>query len=229
VTVPKKLSLAFLAVFVVGSNFAAQIRQDDSGERRRTITVPPEKGPVKMIDADLIEATIPKLQSYYSSGKYSAVQVTRWHLERIAKYDPVYNAFIKLFPEQALARAAELDEAHRSGKKRGKLWGVPIVVKGSISIAGEITTVGWWGYTRPGFELRARSNATAVNRLLEHGAIILGHTNMPDLADSDTTSSSVAGRTGNAYPSHVPIQSDVMKKIVPLKDAMLFYHPKIFF
>ena len=198
-TVGRKLSLASLAIVVVVSNFAAQIRQDNSAERKRHITVPPEKRPVKMIDADLIEATIPKLQSHYASGKYSAVQVTRWHLERIAKYDPVYNAFIKLFPEQALARAAQLDMANRSGKKRGKLWGVPIVVKGSISIAGEITTVGWWGYTRPGFELRARSNATAVNRLLEHGAIILGHTNMPDLADSDTTSSSVAGRTGNAY------------------------------
>jgi amidase len=149
------------------------------------------------IDKDLIEISIPKLQSYYAFGKYTAVQVTRWHLARIAKYNPEYNAFIKLFPEQALARAAELDAA--AGKPKGALWGVPVVVKANISIAGEVTSVGWWGYTRRGLELRARANATVINRFLDAGAIILGHTNLPDFAASDTTTSSVAGRTGNAY------------------------------
>jgi|ERR1700733_2924681 amidase len=151
------------------------------------------------MDSDLIEVSIPKLESYYASGKYTAVQVTRWHLARIAKYNPEYNAFIKLFPEQALARAAQLDAEATAHKPKGALWGVPVVVKASISIAGEVTSVGWWGYTRPGLELRARANSTVVNKLLDAGAIILGQTNLPDLAASDTTASSVAGRTGNAY------------------------------
>lgn len=163
------------------------------------IVVSPASRGLDAMDGDLLEVSIPKLESYYASGKYSAVQVTRWHLARIAKYNPEYNAFIKLFPEQALARAAQLDADAAAHKPKGPLWGVPVVVKASISIAGEVTSLGWWGYARPGLELRARANATVVNRLLDAGAIILGQTNMPDLAASDTTISSVAGRTGNAY------------------------------
>lgn len=194
------VAAAFVVVFVVALFCEAQTGEGSFGERLRKNRARAERGAAQMMDKDLMEATIPKLQTFYSSGKYTAVKVTGWHLARIAKYNPEYNAFIKLFPEQALARAAQLDAGARSaGKQRGALWGVPIVIKASISIAGEVTNVGWWGYTQPGLELRARANATVVSKLLEQGAIILGHTNMPDLADSDTTSSSVAGRTGNAY------------------------------
>ena len=151
------------------------------------------------MDQDLTDVSISKLRSYYESGKYTAVQVTRWHLDRIAKYNPEYNAFITLFPEQALARAAQLDTAALSHGHKGELWGVPVVIKGNMSVEGQVTTDGWWGYTRPGIELRAMANATVVNRLLDAGAVILGQTNMPDFAATDTTISSVAGRTGNAY------------------------------
>ena len=79
------------------------------------------------------------------------------------------------------------------------LWGVPIVIKANTSIKGLITTDGWRGYIIPGHEFVAPRDATIVAKLRAAGAIIVGVTNMPDFAASDTNRSTAFGRTGNAY------------------------------
>ena len=76
---------------------------------------------------------------------------------------------------------------------------MPIVIKANTSIKGQVTTAGWEGFTRAGHELVAPRDATIVAKLKAAGAIIVGHANMPDLANSDTNRSSSFGRTGNAY------------------------------
>ena len=86
-----------------------------------------------------------------------------------------------------------------AGFVRGPLWGVPIVIKANTSIKGLITTDGWKGYTIPGHEFVAPKDATIVAKLRAAGAVIMGHTNMPDFAASDTNRSTAYGRTGNAY------------------------------
>jgi len=95
--------------------------------------------------------------------------------------------------------AATAANKHIETGPHGPLWGIPIVLKANTSIAGQITTDGWAGYTIPGKELIAPRDATIVARLRAAGAIIIGHTNMPDFAASDTNRSSSFGRTGNAY------------------------------
>lgn len=62
-----------------------------------------------------------------------------------------------------------------------------------------MTTAGWRGFTLPGHDLVAPRDATVVAKLKAAGAIIVGVTNMPDFAASDTTRSTAYGRTGNAY------------------------------
>ena len=154
------------------------------------------------IDRDLTEITIPQLQTLYASGKYTATQVTQWHLERTARYDGVYKALLHLDTAGALATAAAQDAAKKkagSTFKPGVLWGVPIVVKANTSIQGWVTSNGWAGYLVKGHELIAPKDATIVAKLKAAGAVILGHTNMPDFAASDTTNSTAGGRTGNAY------------------------------
>ena len=64
---------------------------------------------------------------------------------------------------------------------------------------GLTTSNGWEGYRIPGHELIAPADAPVIVKLKAAGAVILGHTNMPDFAASDTTISSAGGRTGNAY------------------------------
>jgi amidase len=73
------------------------------------------------------------------------------------------------------------------------------VIKANTSIKGLITTDGWKGYMIPGHELVAPKDATIVARLRAAGAVLLGQTNMPDFAASDTNRSTAYGRTGNAY------------------------------
>ena len=150
------------------------------------------------IDKDLFEVTIPQLESFYASHKYTVTQVVQWHLARMHKYNGIYRAVETVMEKEALAAAAKEDAAPVSDR-HGLLWGVPIVIKANTSIEGQITTDGWAGYTIPGHELFAPRDATVVARLRAAGAILIGHTNMPDFAASDTNRSSSFGRTGNAY------------------------------
>jgi amidase len=149
------------------------------------------------MDRDLIEVNIPQLHRYYEQHRYTVSQVVDWYLARIARYNGVYEPVEQLFDSEARAAAAREDADHSAA--HGPLWGVPIVIKANTSIQGKVTTNGWEGFVVPGHELVAPRDATIVARLKAAGAIILGHTNMPDFANSDTTRSSSFGRTGNAY------------------------------
>ena len=154
------------------------------------------------IDHDLLDVTVDGLHRLYDAKRYTVTQVVQWHLDRISRYNGVYGAIETVFREEALARAAAEDaEAARVGPaaSRGALWGVPIVIKANTSIEGAITSAGWEGFRVPGHELVAPRDATIVVKLKSAGAVIVGHSNMPDLAASDTNRSSAFGRTGNAY------------------------------
>ncbi len=154
------------------------------------------------MDRDLLEITVPQLRALYRGHKYTVTDVVRWHIARIAKYNGIYRAVQTIDERNALAAAAREDAELKSGANdfaRNPLWGVPIVSKANTSITGLVTTDGWSGYTIPGHELVAPRDATIVVKLRAAGAIIIGQTNMPDFAASDTNRSTAYGRTGNAY------------------------------
>jgi Asp-tRNA(Asn)/Glu-tRNA(Gln) amidotransferase A subunit family amidase len=162
----------------------------------------PAYSPSPAIDRDLMEVTVPRLEQFYATHKYTVTEVVRWHLARIGKYNGIYRAVQTLDSTGALRTAAQEDADVKSGGAsfvRGPLWGVPIVIKANTSVKGLITTDGWKGYTIPGHELVAPKDATIVGKLRAAGAVILGQTNMPDFAASDTNRSTAFGRTGNAY------------------------------
>jgi Asp-tRNA(Asn)/Glu-tRNA(Gln) amidotransferase A subunit family amidase len=142
--------------------------------------------------------TVPKLQKLYAERKYTVTEVVNWYLDRIDRYNGVYQPIEQVFAEDARAAAAREDK-ELGAKTHAALWGVPIVIKANTSIEGKVTTDGWEGYVVPGHELVAPRDAMVVARLRAAGAIILGHTNMPDFANSDTNRSTSFGRTGNAY------------------------------
>jgi Asp-tRNA(Asn)/Glu-tRNA(Gln) amidotransferase A subunit family amidase len=149
-------------------------------------------------DTDLLEATIPQIEAFYQSHRYIVTQVTCWYLARIHRYNGIYRDIETLDEQGALAAAARLDR-EGPGAHPTPLWGIPMVIKANTSIEGLVTTDGWKGYTIPGHELIAPKDAPIVTRLRAAGAVLLGHTNMPDFAASDTNHSSSFGRTGNAY------------------------------
>src|SRR5277367_4994233 len=162
----------------------------------------PANRPLESMDRDMLEVTVPQLEEFYRAHKYTVVDVVRWHIARAKKYNGIYRAVQNFDETAALAAAGREDaEAAAGGANfaRGALWGVPIVTKANTSIQGLVTTDGWKGYKIPGHELVAPKNATIVGKLRAAGAIIIGQTNMPDFAASDTNRSTAFGRTGNAY------------------------------
>ncbi len=152
------------------------------------------------MDHDLLEITIPQLQALYASRRYTVEQATRWYLGRIARYNGVYRSLQTVDAEGALATARREDGSGGSGERNhGPLWGVPIVIKANTAVRGLLNTDGWAGFAIPGHEFIAPKDATIVAKLRAAGAVILGITNMPDFAASDTNRSTAFGRTGNAY------------------------------
>jgi amidase len=152
------------------------------------------------IDGDLLDVTVDQLNDLYRQHRYTVTQVVQWHLDRIARYNGIYRAVQTVNAKAALSEAAREDaEAKQPGFHPGLLWGVPIVTKANTSVKGLVTTDGWRGYMLPGHELIAPRDATIVAKLRADGAILIGITNMPDFAASDTNRSTAFGRTGNAY------------------------------
>lgn len=150
------------------------------------------------IDRDLMEISIPQLQKLYREHRYTVVQVTQWYLQRIAKYDGTYHTMLFVDTEAALHRAAE-EDAQPEAQRHGALWGIPIVIKANNSVQGWPTSAGWKGFLIPGKQLIAPRDTVVIKHLKDAGAILLGQTNMPDFAASDTNISTAGGRTGNAY------------------------------
>ncbi|HTX42710.1 MAG TPA: amidase, partial [Acidobacteriaceae bacterium] len=150
------------------------------------------------MDRDLMEITVPGLEKLYAQHRYTVTEVTQWYLDRIERYDGTYRAILYLDQDGALRTAAQEDAEPRNAR-HGALWGVPIVIKANTSVKGWVTSAGWKGFLIPGKELVAPRDALVVQRLRAAGAVLLGQTNMPDFAYSDTTNSTAGGRTGNAY------------------------------
>jgi Asp-tRNA(Asn)/Glu-tRNA(Gln) amidotransferase A subunit family amidase len=111
------------------------------------------------------------------TGKITSVELTRHYLVR-AEANPELNTFITLDREGAMAAATRADAERAASRLRGPLHGVPIVVKDNIHVAGLPNTAGTPALR--GFV--PRDNAPVVQKLVDAGAIVLGKTNMHELA-----------------------------------------------
>jgi Asp-tRNA(Asn)/Glu-tRNA(Gln) amidotransferase A subunit family amidase len=149
---------------------------------------------------EVVELTIEAARARLASGSLTAQDLTRASLERIAKYNPRYNAIIFHNPE-ALADARAIDRRRAAGESLGIFAGIPVVVKDTIDMVGFPTTAGWHllRSTMGGVDLLPAADAPVVARLRAAGAIVLGKTNVPVLSHSGThASDSWAGPTYNA-------------------------------
>ena len=156
-------------------------------------------GPAPSID--VVELTAVQVHDDLLASRYTVAELTQAFLDRIARYEGHYNAFISMNPE-ALRVAAELDAELAEAGPRGPLHGVPVVIKDNLDYGGLVTTAGFDGFSAAtgGVDMVPGDDAVAVERLREAGAVILGKTNMPDFAGHGTrTRSSVAGETLNPY------------------------------
>lgn len=118
-------------------------------------------------------------------GEFSAAELVDAHIEEIDRSNPRINAFVRVFARAARKQAEQ--------PRPGPLSGIPITIKDSFDIHGEPTLCG--SRFREGH--RARSDAAAVARLKDAGAIILGKTNCPEFLASYETDNWITGRTNH--------------------------------
>ena len=159
------------------------------------------QAPGPAVPIDVVELTAVQVHEDLLASRYTVAELTQAFLDRIARYEGHYNAFISMNPE-ALRIAAELDAELAGAGPRGPLHGVPVVIKDNLDYGGLVTTAGFEGFSAAsgGVDMVPGDDAVAVERLREAGAVILGKTNMPDFAGHGTrTRSSVAGETLNPY------------------------------
>ena len=146
---------------------------------------------------NVLEKSIPELAAALDAGEVTSRGLIASYLARIEAYDqrgPALNAVIVINPN-AFADADARDAERAQGRVRGPLHGIPVLVKDNYDTADLPTSGGAIGLATS----VPPDDATQVRRLREAGAIILGKTNMHELARGITTVSSIAGQTRNPY------------------------------
>lgn len=166
-------------------------RAAGAGEARHDGTVATVAG------FELDEVTVAGLQERMQKGQSSAVQIAEAYLNRIGELDregPTLRSVLETNPD-ALEDAKRLDAERKSGKVRGPLHGIPILLKDNIDTAGKMmTTAGSLALEGP----PAASDAFIAARLRDAGAVILGKTNLSEWANfrSTRSTSGWSGRGG---------------------------------
>ena len=154
-------------------------------------------------DFDPTEQSIGSLQRALAAGTVSSEALTAAYLHRIARFDQhgqEYRSVLALNPN-ALGIAQTLDSERKSGKLRGPLHGIPILLKDNIETRDPVaTTAGSYALAR---SLRP-ADAPLAARLRAAGAIFLGKANLSEWANFRSTRScsgwsGVGGQVRNAY------------------------------
>ena len=149
-----------------------------------------------MTPFDVFEASIVDLREALDSGRVSAVDLLESYLERIAAYDDAgirLNAVVVRNP-QARADAEASDARRSSGRTRGPLDGIPYTAKDSYLARGLTVAAG-----SPAFaDLVAQKDAFVIERLRGAGAVLVGLTNMPPMANGGMQRG-VYGRAESPY------------------------------
>lgn len=144
---------------------------------------------------DLLRLGALELAALIRARQVSPVEVVRRHIARIEQTAPTINALAVPRFEAALEEAARAEQAVLRGDELGLLHGVPCTVKEGLGVRGMPKTTG--SPLRRSW--RAAADATVVARVRAAGAIVVGLTNLSEMALWAESDNPVYGRTGNPY------------------------------
>ena len=130
---------------------------------------------------DLAFLPVTALAPLVQRREVSSTDLTKMYLDRLKKYGPKLNCVVTLTEELALAQAAQVDKAIRSGKDKGPLHGIPWGGKDLFATKGILTTWGAGPFQNQVFDY----DATIVERLREAGAVLVAKLSMGALAQGD--------------------------------------------
>ncbi len=134
------------------------------------------------------------------NGQTTCVEAVHFYVNAIAAR-PGLNAYLEVFAQEALAKAAELDAQRSAGATMGKLHGVVVGIKDVICYKNHAVSAG----SKILENFTSVYNATAVDKLLEQEAIIIGRQNCDEFAMGSSSENSAFGPVRNALDeSRVP-------------------------
>ncbi|MBV8348945.1 MAG: amidase [Mycolicibacterium sp.] len=145
------------------------------------------------MDPDIAFSGAAQQARLLAGGEITAPALLELYLERIRRLDPQLNAYRVVFTDSARTEAAAAQQRLDAGE-RLPLLGVPIAIKDDVDVAGEVTTEGTGAYGPP-----KQRDAEVVRRLRAAGAVIVGKTNLPELAIWPFTESLTFGATRNPW------------------------------
>jgi len=143
-------------------------------------------------DADLAFASVATLSHLIRSRQISSVELTRFFLDRLERYNDQLKATVSLLTERALAEAEEADRELAAGRWRGPLHGIPYGAKDLLATVGAKTTWGTPPYQDQTFDF----DAAAVVKMREAGAVLVAKLTLGELAWGDVW---FGGRTNNPW------------------------------
>lgn len=135
-----------------------------------------------MIDFPLQEARIRDLQQWMETGEQTSVSLTSLYMQRIAEIDqdgPMLRSVIELNPD-AIYMATQMDQERAQGHVRSELHGIPVLIKDNINTGDHMHTSAGSLALADSF---APEDAFLVNQLRNAGAVILGKTNLTEMAN----------------------------------------------
>ena len=142
---------------------------------------------------DLKNKTVLELKEMLASKQISCVELTTYYLGQIERFKDK-NAVIEVF-DDAIKKAKEMDQYIATHDTLPKLAGIPILIKDNILYKDKICSC----CSKFLEHYKAQYNATAIEKLLAEGVIILGRTNMDEFAMGGSTENSAFGPCKNAW------------------------------
>ena len=155
-------------------------------------------GMKKSSSINLLNLTIKDLSELISAREISPVDLIESMLERIAKLNPMLNAFITVLEDSARQDAKNADLLIKEGKYRGPLHGIPVSLKDLIYVKGARSTSG----SKILSNFVPQYDSTVVKKLKEAGAIIIGMNNTHEFACGITNINPHYGSSKNPWDIH---------------------------
>ncbi|HPN96248.1 MAG TPA: Asp-tRNA(Asn)/Glu-tRNA(Gln) amidotransferase subunit GatA [Candidatus Moranbacteria bacterium] len=138
---------------------------------------------------------IRELHEKLIKGEITSVELTEKYFDAVEKKDKDLNAYLTLTKDLAMEQAKKVDEKIKNGEKIELLEGIPGAIKDVLCTKGIRTTAG----SKILDSYIAPFDATAIKKLKENGAVILGKTNLDEFAMGSSTENSAYGPTKNPH------------------------------
>lgn len=148
-----------------------------------------------MDNRDLIKISLADASELIQKKEISPVELTEAYLDRIEKTEGKINSYISVYKESARKVAKGLEDMQMAGHFLGPLHGIPVALKDNISLKGLATTAG----SKILADNIPDADAPVARRLKSAGAVILGKTNMHELAWGAITDNPHYGASRNPW------------------------------